>query len=407
MLLHTYTKNDTYLLKTNNDGKIYKAAFNEDEKTLVDNTVKFTRLLRKVQENIHSNLKHKFKLLNRKKMSNKFLDPFSRTDFESFGLPNSYKDVPKINYVLVTCCSLLNSLHHGYKPLYMNDTDQVQIAENLQMRLNIENPLYYTELWPIDFRGAVGRGQWTKLTFRDHFRHDVLGFPTLTNAQINPIAVTLVGGIHALTKANDILNYMNILPLKDMNMSRDEVLQACDTYPDHWEFEYLHINESSTPSWWDSAKFGDFKNCTVIRCLIPPTMKSERLRSNYHTAVIIFGNDPSDRLGLSPPYNRIYFWKCISCPSKCGSLGMDKHCAALLNLLSFKQTYRNSTRVCNLLNTTTCERRQGQLILPPTNSSANIPQDVPRSRDNWRAHIHGEINPFYDTTHSSGKYIQL
>ena len=49
-----------YLLKKDVNGMLYRDQFDEAQKTLVENTVKFSRLLRTVQENVHASIKKTF-----------------------------------------------------------------------------------------------------------------------------------------------------------------------------------------------------------------------------------------------------------------------------------------------------------------------------------------------------------
>ena len=67
--LHTSTNFEPYLLKKNDEGKLDKFPFDEEERTIVENTVNWTRKKRMVQENIHGNLKRTFAFVNGKKIN--------------------------------------------------------------------------------------------------------------------------------------------------------------------------------------------------------------------------------------------------------------------------------------------------------------------------------------------------
>ena len=120
--------------------------------------------------------------------------------------------------------------------------------------------------------------------------------------------------------------------------------------PNDWKFQFIEVKapddfvpSSECPRWsppsWDSERFGTWHDLTFVRCKIPPSYKTATSPSNFHTVIIGFGSEPSDRLGLRSPYDRIYCWKCFKCPSLNGSVSMDRHCASLLVALSFRRHY--------------------------------------------------------------------
>ena len=87
VLLHTSDKYHTYQLTRNSNGKIIKEDREDENPTLNENTVKFTRLLRKQQEQIHASLKSIFQITNDKKLSNNYLLPFSNQERVLLGHP--------------------------------------------------------------------------------------------------------------------------------------------------------------------------------------------------------------------------------------------------------------------------------------------------------------------------------
>ena len=403
--LHTSTKYHPYLLIKDHNGMLYQVPFDAEKKTIVENTVKFTRLLRMVQENVHASLKKTFAFIDAKKMTNSYLKPFTRTERRRYGLPDSHKSIPKLTAYIVVCCSLLNEIHPGYRPLYLAEEDQVPMADNILHRMSVENPLLYDDIWPLTFTGSRPGGVWSvvQVAFLEYVNQHFLNFPIPAEDDVQRLAALLTGGIHALLRTSEVLTYINKLYFKDSPVSPEELIRRCEAFPDHMEVLYTKIeapgdfipsaeNPIWIPDWWDTDKFGEWPgNMTLARCLIPPTMKSATQRSNFHQVVIAFGEAPSDRLGQPPPFNRIYFWRCFQCPALCGSLAMDRHCATLLCALAFRQTYVSKARLGTLLNPVALDCRQGNIILPPSDRSAAIPANIPRkSTGSSRAN-----NPFY------------
>ena len=406
--LHTSTNHCPYNLEKDVNGMLVRVPFDAEKKTIVENTIKFSRLLRMVQENVHASLKKIFSFIDAKKMTNTYLKPFSRKERRKYNLADSHKKIPKLSVYVVVCCSLLNEIHPGYRPLYLREEDQAQMADNILHRMSVENPLLYDDIWPVSFTGTRGRarGDWNmvKIAFLEYVNEHFLNFPIPAEADVQRLAPLLAGGIHALLKTSEVLTYIHKLYFKDNPLTPEELIRRCEAFPDHMEVYYTKIetpadfvptveNPVWIPDWWDTDKFGDWPgNLTLVRSLIPPTMKSATQRSNFHQVVIGFGEEPSDRLGQPPPFDRVYFWRCFQCPAMCGSLSMDRHCATLLCALAFRQTYRSKARLGTLLNPVALDCRQGNIILPANNQSTDIPADIPRkSSGASRAN-----NPFYE-----------
>ena len=408
--LHTSTNFDEYLLMKNADGKLEKVDFDEDQKTIVENTINWTRKKRMVQENIHANLKRTFSFLNGKKVKSSYLKPYSASDRRAYKFPDSHKNMPKLSVITLNCASLLNEIHPGYQLQWLSAADQGPMAHNIIQRMDKENPLLYEDMWPIDFTSTGQRNGWTKVSLAFlEYENDVLGFPKLTEDEVKRVAPRLVGGIHALNKTQEVLTYITKLWNKDNNITSAQLLEKCQDFPWDFEVEYQEVktpddfvptaeNASWCPDWWDSDKFGEWHDCTIVKAVIPPSMRSATQRSNFHHVAIAFGVEHSVRLGQIPPYTQIYCWRCFQCPSKMGTVGMDRHCATLLAMLSFPHTYRSKAKAPNLLNPTVPDRRQAFTILPPTNQSADIPTNIPRK-------IHNTLstNPFYDVIVTTGK----
>ena len=150
------------------------------------------------------------------------------------------------------------------------------------------------------------------MKIKDLAQHDFLGFPQLGRDSINPVALELVSGPHALKKADSILTYMKQIDIKGRNLTREEASAELATFPDNWKLQYFDIKTPPTfqsssscskwvPGWWDEEKFGTWHDLRLVRCRIPPSYRSATSRQNYHWVVIGFGGEPSNRLNLRPP----------------------------------------------------------------------------------------------------------
>ena len=63
----------------------------------------------------HSGIKNRFGALNGKMMCNSALLPLKESLLLKHGFPMSYKDVPRLNYILNVCVSLYNRYHPGIR----------------------------------------------------------------------------------------------------------------------------------------------------------------------------------------------------------------------------------------------------------------------------------------------------
>ena len=412
VLLHTSHKYERYHLARTAAGKIKKIPWSPGNPSLDENTVKLTRLLRKCQEQIHAALKGMFKILDMRNLWNECLLPFSARQLRWFGLPDEYKDIPKLNIIATVCCSTLNSNHPGFYPLYMDDVQQVRAAKLFMKRFFLQNPLLHPDIWPISFTSRGSGSGWSEITFGDLDTEDVLHFPKLDRDAINPIALEIVSGPHALQRAASLLTYMKQLGLKGQNLTREQTALELHNFPDEWKLHFTEIRAPSefqpsedcpswTPQWWDQDRFGPWHDLKLVKCKIPPSYKSATSAANYHTVVIAFGIEPSDQLCLRPPYDRIYFWYCFKCPSLNGTVSMDRHLSALLEALSFKHLYRSTAKTVNVLNTVADTSRQSTQVLPPTHTSADIPDNIERRGRDRRQHRGGLLDPLYDLDYSS------
>ena len=411
VLLHTSNKHERYHLKRTDEGKIKKVPWTPGNPSLEENTVKLTRMLRKCQEQIHAALKSKFKILDMRHLCNEYLLPLNARQIAWFGLPPEYRDIPRLNILATVCCSLLNSNHPGFYPLYMDPLQQVRAARLFTKRIFLKNPLLHPDIWPINFTTFTG-AVWKQLTFGSLDENDVLDFPKLDRDSINPTALELTSGPHAIEKADSVLTYMGQILLKGQDLTRDQTARALENFPNAWKLYFTEIKAPADfqpsincpiwiPQWWDQEQFGPWHDLKLVRCKIPPSYKSATSPANYHTVVIAYGAEPSDRLGLRPPYDRIYFSHCFKCPSLNGTVSMDRHLAAFLKALSFKHLYRSTAKTVNVLNTVADTRRQTTQVLPPTRHSADIPVIIERRGRNRRLNRAGLLDPLYNLDYSS------
>jgi hypothetical protein len=235
---------------------------------------------------------------------NTSLLPLTSKQLAMFGMPPEYRDMPKLNYIATVCCSLLNSHHPGFTPLYMDIAGEIRTANIILGRLFLENPLMHPEIWPVNFSKARTGNDWTELAFRDLEENDVLNFPKLDRDSVNPVALELVSGPHALKKADSILTYMGQLLIKDRDLTREETVAELQTFPDGWKLQYMSIKTPSdfqtspdcprwVPDWWD-PRFGLWHDLKIVRCRIPPSYRSATSPANFHWVVIAFGEESSD-----------------------------------------------------------------------------------------------------------------
>ena len=418
VLLHTSNKHETYHLYKTSEGLIRKIARVQGKPSLNENTVKLSRLLRKSQEQIFAGLKGKFQIFDERHLSNRYILPFSSKELHSFGLDRKFKNSPKLNFIGVVACSLMNSTHPGFLPIYMDEIQEIRAANLFMHRMFLENPLHNLEIWPLDFLAQGSCKTWQELSFGSLEISNPLDFPQLTEDEINPTAIELVSGPHAIHRGNCVLTYMQQLLLKSGNLSREEILVELQEFPTDWKFQYTEIKTPSDflptpecsswcPDWWDCDRYGPWHDLTLVRCKIPPSYKTANSPANFHTVVIGFGNEPSYRLGLRSPYDRIYFWRCFKCPSLNGVVSMDRHCAALLLALSFKHMYTSTAKPVNVLNTVACTKRQMIVVPPQANVSADFPRHINRRGTNTRKKRQNKVNPLYNLSTSSSDSMMI
>ena len=413
VLLHTSSKSERYHLQRTNTGKIVKVDWQEGYPTLDENVVKLTRMIRKTQEQIHGGLKQMFPMLNVRKLYLDSLKPLPRSQLDKFHLVGDhYRNLPRLNFYSTVCCSIFNEIHPGYKPAYIGEADQARIPRILLGRLFMENPLQY-DIWPMTLTAAATtRSVWTEITFGDLESCNNLGFPQLTRESMNPVVFEISSGPHAILKGNSVLTYMRQLQIKGQNLTREQAIQQLRIFPLTWKIQFCDIKTPPdflptpetpfwSPDWWNAELFGPWLDLRLVRCKIPPSYRSAT-PSNHHWAMIGFSSEPTNRLGVGPPYDRILFWRCFKCPALNGFMSMDRHLSALLQGLSFRWFYQPTSRTPNLLNTVADRNRQTTVVLPPTMVSVDIPANTVRKSRNTRLMRGGQLNPLYDTSSTTG-----
>ena len=142
----------------------------------------------------------------------------------------------------------------------MDYAEQVRAANLFIRRLFLQNPLLHTNIWPIDFTAARSSGAvWQELTFGTLDANDVFGFPKLDRELINPIALELISGPHALQRADSVLTCMKQLEIKARHLTRGETVAEMHNFPDGWK---LCFTEITTPqNFQPSPEFSYCSHC--------------------------------------------------------------------------------------------------------------------------------------------------
>ena len=375
LIIHPSSKHEPYMLARDPDGKIVKTEPDEDDPTMIENSIKYCRIVRKPQEMIHASLKNEFGFLNHRGLPTSFLLPLSEDQLQRFGLPiEKYGKVPKLTYSVMVSASLLNRYHPGYSILYLKHRDQGAAANRLLARMFVRSPMI-DDIFPADTNLDCAGG-WRPSTFGRLAEHN-LGFPIL-QGDLYP-AVDLLSGPHAYFKANNLLTYMGQLTIKEqrLNLDVEETREYLENFPADWKVEFRHIRAPANfrptpqrprwcPDWWNENDYGEWRDLTFIRAKIPPSYKSP-IPQNHHIAVIVFSNtnNPSNHRSLLPPYDKVVDWKCFKCPAKNGSMSMCRHLSTLLMAISYFEQYRSTFRGVCWLNTVAQSERQNLVIFPP------------------------------------------
>ena len=235
--------------------------------------------------------------------------------------------------------------------------------------------------------GAILRGWGVLMSDRQTKRHKHLQLSSRLGNWKYKLISFLFSGTHCLEKADTVLTYMSQILALERNLSVEEYREAAQSFPNEWPLEYIRYSSAASPSWWNTDVFGDWVDLTFVRCLIPSTNShfNRATRAGGHWCVFAISEQPTDRMGLRPPYNRIQFFRCFACSSLNGTVSLDRHLGAMLKGLSFPGEFRPVARFVSLLNTTAPRNHQQQHILPP-NPVQNIPVVTRKSVDRRRNH---------------------
>ena len=391
VFLHTSTRFDPFHLELTSDGRIRKGQVDPDKPTRTENTMTLVRRLRKHMEQFHAGLKKIYQILDDKNVPSGFLLPFRPEHLRRFKIPDTHKSIPKLSIIAVVSCSLFNLFHPGFGLRYIGPNDEITAARMFKARLFLENPLLHN-VFDIDLASRNTQGIWSETTFASiGTNNDPIGFPQLQDDEIYPTAVELACGTHALEKGNSVLTYITQLKIKEDGIIGDRAEDMLREFPDFHKLEYCDI--LTEPSQWDEEMFGEFSPVRLVRSLLPPSYKTATSRANFHYFTIGFSisSQYENRLMLRPPYDTVQFYHCENCPSMMGLLGIDRHGAALLRGISFKNTFKSTYINVHLFSTNAPEHRQCYVGLPPSNLlqvSADVPLNIPRrSRDSRQGQL--------------------
>ncbi len=391
LIIHPSNVHDLYHLFINDRGLLEKVPRAEDRPTLDEATVKFTRLLRYKQEMSFGAEKRMFKIIGAKHIPNSLIEPLSPTFMKIFRVPECFADTPKITFIATVCMSLYNQIHAGYKLLFFDTTEhEIQAAENMMRRIQAgENPLLHN-VFGIRFESRA-RGPWSQHSFGDFSGPtNPLNIPKITLNEVNPTAIQMVSGPHAINRAMSVLTYCSQIHVKQNQITGDEATNIIQSFPTFHKVESLRVD--TRPDHWEDDLFGPFQPVTFVRSLMPPTHRSISSPQNFHMCVIAFGDVGNNRLGLIPPFDRVLYWYCYGCPSLNALCSMDRHLAALIMGLSFQDLFKSTAKNVRILNPVALETNQCLVSLPMMQQSREIPQQVGRrTRDRRQS----DTNPLY------------
>ena len=388
-LIHTSDVHEKYHLEQTSAGKIRKGPVDENNRTRSENGLKFTRQVRKVQEQSHAGFKQMCKILNDLHLQASYFIPLTKQLTRKYGLPQAYENMPRLTVIGVVACDLYNNHHPGFRQRYLRPEEEVPAAQRFINRLFMENVLLYEGIFNIDFSSSRSRGVWRETTFAVlGGPNDPIQFPQLPPHQYQA-AIELCSGPHALERANSVLTYITQLYIKENRISGQAALDLLSRFPDFHKIEFCDIDVC--PPNWDSTKFGNWPGpIRFVRTLTPPSYRSATSRQNYHYVVIGFtlSGQPANRFGHLPPFESFFCSNCFGCQSKLGSMGLDRHGAALLKALCAKYDFKSTARNFAALSTVQNVDRQSLVAMPPIGNSQDMNANVPRRSRDWR-HLPG------------------
>ena len=184
VLLHPSARHYPYHFERNSSNKIVKCPRNDALKTLTENVIRFTRMLRKQCEQSHAGVKQMCQILDCKKLPLTFLQPFSRQQLRKYGI-QTFINSPKLAFIVIACLSFYNTYHPGFEISFMDQNESIVAAQMFLRRLFIENPLSY-DIWD-GIRFTTSRdNDWSEVTVGQLKQNNILGFPQLAPNEINP-----------------------------------------------------------------------------------------------------------------------------------------------------------------------------------------------------------------------------
>ena len=124
----------------------------------------------------------------------------------------------------------------------MDGAQQVRAANLFMKRLFLKNPLLHEDMWPVSLAPSRNsRTGWREVTFESLDQNDFIEFPKLHKDLINPVAIELTSGPHAISRADSVLTYMSQLLLKGRGLTRGQTVQALQDFPNAWKVSFTEI----------------------------------------------------------------------------------------------------------------------------------------------------------------------
>lgn len=180
-------------------------------------------------------------------------------------------------------------------------------------------------------RKPVRNSGWHHVNWADLSRHGYLNCPQLEPTNLSPQVYDILVGPDSIKKGISLLTYEHKVNNPRHRFNNWVQYVNCIQQDPLQKMVYFKRFEDQPDRWRDDL-FGSFQPCTVIKCLVPPTMKSagDRAKANWHVAGIAVASSIPDisRLGLKDDLSRILGVFC-DCKYKNGLMGACPHVAAV------------------------------------------------------------------------------
>ena len=181
----------------------------------------------------------------------------------------------------------------------------------------------------INFRKPTRSSGWTEIEWATLAQHGYLNCPQLEPTNLIPNIYHVLVGPHAIQKGLKLLHYEHKLNnprhqfhnwIHYVNTISEEPLQ---------KVVYFKLFDT-VPEGWKVDLFGVFQKCTIIKTLVPPTMKSTGTKANWHVAGLSIATEAvqDSRLGLTGDLGRLLGIFC-DCSYLDGLLGACPHVSSL------------------------------------------------------------------------------